>query len=855
MLNPNSRLFRTSFIKSTCKWVLLIAFTLLGSLCLGAQNRFVRLPSYPAGGSLPTLLAQHDVNGDGKLDVIVMNVNATTKLETVSLLLGTGTGGYQAPKTMAYFPVSYGKPQLADVNRDGNLDLIFVVASSQSTRVFLGQGESFQSTPVVSKGGACVSGSVCGAPDIQVADFNNDGRPDLAVLPSIGSQMYVSLGNGNGSFRVPIVVNSFLPYAFTVGDFDSDGLSDVALTSGGGYQILLGDGDGSFRIGASQDLGGLPTGRILTADLRANGKTDLIVINATNLEGGPNCQYGGFAVLLGNGDGTFTVNSRNQPQIEGQYIQNAFISDMNGDKHPDLVVANQRAGSYSVFLNTGSGKFSTPFNYRSPDLSNGGFVIGDLNGDGRPDLTISAQTGVEVLRNTGGGRLLAPGSVDLPVQPIPFLTYASDLNHDGIPDLAYAGHFNAECPDQSVYEQGQGFVLVSRDGLPFSSRSTFNSPDSLYVNFGLGDFNGDGNTDIAVDGGTYLPYGLPRFGVDFNNGMGKFLTSGPTTAFDDFQYPSFSVGDFNRDGLADIAMGGPSLQIGLGDGKGNFKLAKTFPPVAYGSFLVRDINGDGKPDLLNVDNGSDSVDVLLGNGDGTLQAVKKYATVKSPSYLATGDFNRDGKLDLAVGGGSEVSLLLNNGNGTFKPAVNYPSGGPVSAIAVISLLSNGNQSVMVADSKDNKLFLLAGDGKGSLSPAVYYYPGGGNPQALTVADFNRDGASDLAVTDWTTSSYLILYNTGGTSIKLTSSNLKPIAGQTVTFTATLAASIPGTGTPGGTVTFKNGSTTLGTVTLSGGKAVFNTAALTRGTHAITALYNGSSIFNSLVSTGLTVTVQ
>ena len=81
---------------------------------------------------------------------------------------------------------------------------------------------------------------------------------------------------------------------------------------------------------------------------------------------------------------------------------------MNGDHRPDLVLTNQVGSSFSVLLNAGSGKFSTAVNYRSPESLAGNFVIGDLNGDGRPDLTVSSTTGVEVLRNTGGGRLLAP---------------------------------------------------------------------------------------------------------------------------------------------------------------------------------------------------------------------------------------------------------------------------------------------------------------------------------------------------------------------------------------------------------------------------------------------------------------
>src|SRR4051812_23712714 len=94
MSQSRSYEFPKFFIVSADKLVLVIALALFGPLFFAsAQNRFVHLPSYPAGGSLPTLLAQHDVNGDGKLDVILMNINATTKVETISLLLGTGTGG------------------------------------------------------------------------------------------------------------------------------------------------------------------------------------------------------------------------------------------------------------------------------------------------------------------------------------------------------------------------------------------------------------------------------------------------------------------------------------------------------------------------------------------------------------------------------------------------------------------------------------------------------------------------------------------------------------------------------------------------------------------------------------------
>jgi Bacterial Ig-like domain (group 3)/FG-GAP-like repeat len=849
------------FISSVSKRVLVFALALLGSLSLAAQNRFVHVPTYPAGGSLPTLLAQHDVNGDGKLDLIVMNVNTTTKLETVSLLLGTGTGGYLAPKSMAYYPMSYGKPLATDINRDGHLDLIFASGRPQITRVYLGQGESFQPTAIVSKGAALcdVYTSSCSLPEIQVADLNKDGNPDLLLESPESYTVWVFLGNGNGSFRTGVVAAGGGAITFTTGDFNNDGLLDLALV-GGAYDepsvtILPGNGNGTFREGPSYSLpnGIIQVGQLVAADLRGNGNTDLILVTAltaaqaavlTAYQGSDACREGGVAVMLGNGDGTLAPAST---YPTGDWTAVAVVTDMNGDHRPDLVVTNQSGGSYSVLLNAGSGKFSPAVNYRSPVSLAGDFVVGDLNGDGRPDLTIASKNGVEVLLNAGGGKLIAPQSVDLRKETTPFRTLSGDLNNDGLPDLVLLadwGDFGCHLYDKI----GELDIMVtSQKGQPLSLYQDITRvfASMKHSDLGLGDLNHYGGLDVLA------------LGTDFwgaTPSLDNLLPHGTSFFLDDqYQYSGLTVGDFNRDGYADAALTtyGDGMLIELGDGTGSFNPAYADPGISS-PLVSRDVNGDGKLDLLET--AEDGIHILFGNGDGTFKAPKVFPS-GGLGNLTIADFNRDGKLDLAVAGGSEVALILNSGNGTFKSPVKYPAGGPVDAIAAISLLGNGNQSILVADSKDNKLLLLAGDGKGNLAAPVNYYPGGGNPSSLIVSDFNGDGASDVVVTDTVTSSFMVLYNTGGTSIKLTSSNVKPLAGQTVVLTATLGASIAGTGTPTGTVTFKNGSTTLGTINLSAGKAVLNTASLARGAHTLTAVYNGSTTFNSHVSAGLTVTVQ
>jgi len=167
------------------------------------------------------------------------------------------------------------------------------------------------------------------------------------------------------------------------------------------------------------------------------------------------------------------------------------------------------------------------------------------------------------------------------------------------------------------------------------------------------------------------------------------------------------------------------------------------------------------------------------------------------------DFNGDGKLDIAVRVAGIVALFQGNGDGTFNRRANF-----------------------FAESR----FGIS----------------------LAVGDFNGDGAPDLAVPGVF---FSVLLNTGGTTVKLTSSANPSTSGQPVTFTATVRASVPGSGLPGGTVTFKDGNSTLGTVTLSNGAASLTTSGLGVGKHTIKADYSGNNVFLPKVSPPLQQTVN
>jgi type II secretory pathway component GspD/PulD (secretin) len=185
-------------------------------------------------------------------------------------------------------------------------------------------------------------------------------------------------------------------------------------------------------------------------------------------------------------------------------------------------------------------------------------------------------------------------------------------------------------------------------------------------------------------------------------------------------------------------------------------LPGTFPSTNYdvgtapASVVVGDFNGDGKPDLAVVNKTDNTVSILLGNGDGTFGAATTFPTGMAPIAVVTSDFNGDGKLDLAVVNQTDdtVSILLGNGDGTFQTHVDYPTGtGPVAiAVGEFNAMNNSNVDLAVVNKSANTVSLLFGNGDGTFGPKTDLAVGAA-PSAIVVGDFNNDGFSDLAVTN------------------------------------------------------------------------------------------------------------
>jgi len=296
-------------------------------------------------------------------------------------------------------------------------------------------------------------------------------------------------------------------------------------------------------------------------------------------------------------------------------------------------------------------------------------AVGDFNADGRPDLALasfsSAGGTVSILLGNGGANVTFQAPVNYAVGANPTSVAVGDFNADGRSDLAVANS-----PNAVGFSNNVSILLANANGtfLPAVNYAAGDRPRSIAV----GDFNADGQPDLAV-----VNAFSSNVSILLGNANGTFLpavnyAAGPNPR-------SVAVGDFNADGQPDLAVanfGSDNVSILLGNGNGTFQARVNYAVGSPGSpvsVAVGDFNADGRPDLAVANNSSDNISILLGNANGSFQTRVNYAAGDRPASVAVGDFNADCRLDLAVanGGGGNVSILLGNANGTFQAAVNY----------------------------------------------------------------------------------------------------------------------------------------------------------------------------------------
>jgi len=513
-------------------------------------------------------------------------------------------------------------------------------------------------------------------------------------------------------------------------------------------------------------------------DLNGDGKIDLVSVNKTS-----NTVSVFFNTTI---PGVYTPTfSAKTDFTTGSAPSGVAFGDINGDGKPDIVVVNYSSNSVSVLLNTTTTGSAAPTFSAKTDFTTGngpiGLVIGDINGDGKPDLSVANKNSgtVSVLLNT-----TTPGA------STPTFTAETSFNTGSGPTTSVSlGDFNGDGKlDLAATAVGANGVSVllnttatGASAPAFSSANNFNTGFNP-LSVSIGDINGDGKPDMAV-----LNQGLNTVSVLLNTTTTGAIT--PTfstkTDFTTGNSPAaVIICDLNCDGKPDLSVtnqGENSVSVFLnttttGVSTPAFTAKKDFTTGTGPAILsIGDFNGDGKPDLSVPNSSTTSFSVLLntmtlGVSTASFSAATSFVTGINPSILVTGDFNGDGKLDVATSntGSNTFSVLLNNTTpGASTPAFltkkEFAAGNNPYSITCGDLNGDGKPDVAVVNAGSNSISVFLNTTvPGAAIPAFTAktdFTTGISPNSITLGDINGDGKQDLVAANFTGSSVSVFLNT------------------------------------------------------------------------------------------------
>ncbi len=575
------------------------------------------------------------------------------------------------------------------------------------------------------------------------------------------------------------------PLSVAMADFNGDGASDLVTANfnSSNVSVLLGNGNGKFQAAQDYAVGNAPYS-VTTADFDGDNRIDLAVANNSS---------DSVSVLLGNGDGTF------QTAVDfavGDGPRSVTTGDFNDDGAIDLATANINTGTVSVLFANGDGSFQAALTFGTLG-SPRSLTAGDFNGDNLADVAVASYSSgqASVFLSNGDGTFQAAQNFSAGNSPQSVAT--GDFNNDNATDLITGN-----------VASGTVAVLFGNGDGTFQSAQQFAASNAVW-SVTSADVNGDGATDVIT-----ANYTRDDISVLLGNGNGTFQAARSFGTGDTPQ--SVTTGDFNGDSVIDVAVanaGSDDVSVLLGDGDGTFVSVRNIAVDENPEeVVVGDFNGDGVTDLAtaNFNNtdlfGNKAISLLYGNGDGSFQTAQTIAVIQRPQSLVAGDFNADGRTDLAainpnansvtvllqgisllstiaVGSGPvagvtgdfngdrlidlaianvashNVSILLGNGDGAFRAAQNFAAGTSPRAVAAADIDGDGDIDLVAANPSIGQVSVLLGNGNGTFQ-TPQSFAAGDEPNSVVTVDVNGDNAIDIVTANETSADVSVLVGNG-----------------------------------------------------------------------------------------------
>ena len=550
---------------------------------------------------------------------------------------------------------------------------------------------------------------------------------DIAAKGLYPTQFFSTINNPN------LVVSA---------DVNGDGHPDlIEIGSDQTVAVLINKGDGTFRIPGSYYSVGQQPVALAVADLRHNGKMDIVVLNS---------QDATVSVLLGNGDGTFKAPTATEMAAgtgtaaptypTGNDPLYLTIADLNGNGIPDIIVANFEDNTLSILYGRGDGSFKPAV---TVPVGVGPIFVAtaDLTGDGKQDILVNNNLDdtLGVLLNEGAGNFKAMTTTGLGpklIRAYEQMLVVGDFKHDGKPGVITTT--TSANGDSVLYLAGKG------DGTFETARTLVTGLQTSYL--ATADLNGDGFPDLVAGS---LANNSVR--VLFGNSNGGFATPGtdyPASGIAGGEVQRLTLADFSGTGKPDIAVVNTEasfVQLLYNDGTGHFHLKNSYPTGTTPSDVeTAHLTSSGHLDLVECNSVDGTIGVRLGNGDGTFQAMQTYKVGANPQRVLLVDVDHDGILDAVTvnAGDDSVSVLLGDGHGGFGAAANYPAGPNLVDIAAGDMNNDGKVDLVVANAVVNTVGILYNRGDGTFKAPVTF-SAGAQINGLALGDLQHSGFLDV----------------------------------------------------------------------------------------------------------------